>query len=206
MILADVGNRHVHVWEDGRVSHLSMIDAIEQYGTAQVYYINVSSLHSDTLTALEAWVDISESLSIEGDYKGMGIDRKALCLSRESGIFIDAGSAITVDKVVDGSYQGGFILPGIHAYAKAYAEISPILDVTLIKVLDMKNLPKSTETSVSYGTIAPLIAVIEKIRSDLPLYFTGGDGAWLADYFPDAHFDEMLLFDGMRKRLKRNKQ
>jgi type III pantothenate kinase len=182
------------------------MDAIEQYGTEQVYYINVSSLHSHTLTALEAWIDISESLSIEGEYEGMGVDRKALCMSRPSVLFIDAGSAITVDKVVDGVYQGGFILPGIHAYAKAYAEISPVLDVTLAKELDRESLPKSTQASVSYGTIVPFIAVIEKIRSDLPLYFTGGDGKWLSGYFPDAYFDEMLLFEGMRKRLKRNQQ
>ena len=206
MILADVGNRHAHVWEDGKVSHLSIMDAIEQYGTEQVYYINVSSLHSHTLTALEAWIDISESLSIEGEYEGMGVDRKALCMSRPSGLFVDAGSAITVDKVVDGVYQGGFILPGIHAYAKAYAEISPVLDVALAKELDRESLPKSTQASVSYGTIVPFIAVIEKIRSDLPLYFTGGDGKWLSGYFPDAYFDEMLLFEGMRKRLKRNQQ
>jgi len=204
MILADVGNRHVHIWEDGDVSHLPLMDAIEQYGTDRVYYINVSRAYHDTLSALEEWYDISEKVMIEGQYEGMGVDRKALCLSHDNGIFVDAGSAITVDKVVDGVYQGGFILPGIHAYTKAYADISPKLDVVLDKSIHLDRLPKSTQGSVSFGTIAPIIAVIETIRSGLPLYFTGGDGAWLAGYFPEAVFDETLLFEGMKKRLKRD--
>jgi type III pantothenate kinase len=206
MILADVGNRHVHIWEDGQVLHLSLMDAMEQYGTEEVYYINVSSAYSDTLAALEEWEDISEALTIKGEYDGMGIDRKALCLSHDNGIFVDAGSAITVDKVVNGVYQGGFILPGIHAYAKAYADISPILDVELDRSTDLDSLPKSTQSSVSFGTIAPLIAVIEKIRSGFPLYFTGGDGTWLSTYFSDAQVDETLLFEGMKKSITRKQR
>ncbi len=206
MILADVGNRHVHIWEDGSISHLNLMDAIEQYGTEKVSYINVSRAYSDTLAALEEWEDISEVLTIKGEYEGMGIDRKALCLSHAHGIFVDAGSAITVDKVVDGTYQGGFILPGIHAYVKAYAQISPRLDVVLDREVDLSRLPTSTRGSVSFGTIAPLVAVIEKIRSDLPLYITGGDGAWLAGYFEEARFDETLVFEGMKKSLKRKER
>ena len=206
MILADVGNRHVHIWHDGHISHLSLMDAIEQYGTEEVCYINVSTRYGDTLAALDRWRDIAETLTIKGEYEGMGIDRKALCLSHEHGIFVDAGSAITVDKVVDGIYQGGFILPGIHAYAKAYAEISPLLDQPLQREIVLDRLPKSTQESVSFGTIAPLVSVIEKIRSGLPLYLTGGDGAWLASYFEEACFDETLVFEGMKKSLKRKER
>jgi len=151
------------------------------------------------LAALEDWVDISDALSIEGEYAGMGIDRKALCLSHDSGIFVDAGSAITVDRVEAGVYQGGFILPGIHAYAKAYAQISPVLDVALNKETALDILPKNTRDSVSFGTMASIIATIEKIREGLPLYFAGGDGAWLSHYFKEALFDETLVFQGMQK-------
>ena len=206
MILADIGNRHVHVWQDGKVSHLSLMDAIEAYGTEHLYYINVSSAHSDTLAAVEAWEDISAQLSIEGEYAGMGIDRKALCLSHKHGLFVDAGSAITVDKVVDGVYQGGFILPGLHAYAKAYADISPILDQKLNQNIDLNVLPTNTQDSVSYGTIASIIAIIEQVQEGLPLYFTGGDGATLSRYFEDARFDETLVFEGMKKSLIREQK
>ena len=197
MILADVGNSYVHIWQDGRIEHLRLMDAIEKYGTERVYYINVNTAHAQTLVALEDWCDISEHCLLKGAYKGMGIDRQALCLSHPDGIFIDAGSAITVDKVVDGAYQGGYILPGIHAYHKAYAEISPVLDVALDKEVSLEVLPKSTRGSISFGTIAPIVCAIEKIREDLPVYCTGGDGAWMAGYFEQVVFDEALLFQGM---------
>lgn len=203
MILADCGNRHVHIWEEGRVSHLDMADAIGQYAAETVCYINVNTQHAKTLAALSSWVDISAYLVLEGEYAGMGIDRKALCLSRSDALFVDAGSAITVDRVAGGVYQGGYILPGIHAYRKAYAEISPVLDVVLDRSLQLESLPKSTEASVGYGILAPIIASIEKTADTLPVYCTGADGAWIAQYLDKAVYDETLLFQGMLKTIKK---
>ena len=202
MILADVGNSYVHIWHDGRIEHLRLMEAIEKYGAEAVYYINVNTTHEQTLVTLEEWSDISQHCVLRGAYEGMGIDRKALCLSHPDGIFVDAGSAITVDKVVKGVYQGGYILPGMHAYHKAYAEISPVLDVVLDRKVALEILPKTTRESVSFGTIAPMIASIEKIMEDLPVYCTGGDGMWLSQYFEQAVFDETLLFQGMTYALR----
>lgn len=202
MILADIGNRYVHICRYETIEHLSLFEAIDKYGADEVYYINVNSRDEDTLVALDGWIDISDRFHIEGEYKGMGIDRKALCLSRRDGIFVDAGSAITVDKVVGGVYEGGFIMPGIHAYQKAFSDISEVLDHKTDKELSIDSLPKSTRDSVSYGAIAPIVAIIEKIKGDTPLYFVGGDGEWLSKYFTEAHYDDMLLFDGMKKVLK----
>ena len=197
MILADIGNRHVHIWDEGRIAHLGIQDAIAQYGTEKVYYITVNARHAEILAALENWRDISELLVIEGEYAGMGADRKALCLSHATGLFVDAGSAITVDRVVEGVYQGGYILPGIHAYQKAYAAISPVLDVEIERSLSLNELPKSTQSGVSYGIITPIVASIEKTAGSLPVYCTGADGAWIAHYLEKAVYDETLLFQGM---------
>jgi len=205
VILADVGNSYVHIWHDGRIEHLRLKEAIEKYAAEVVCYINVNTSHEQTLATLAAWSDISQYCVLEGAYAGMGIDRKALCLSHPDGIFIDAGSAITVDKVLEGVYQGGYILPGIHAYHKAYAEISPVLDVALDRKVALGTLPKTTRESVSFGTIAPMIASIEKIMGDLPVYCTGGDGMWLSQYFEKAVFDETLLFQGMIKMIEKGK-
>ncbi len=205
MILADVGNSYVHIWHDGRIEHLRLMEAIEKYGAEVVYYINVNTAYEQTLATLEDWSDISQYCQLKGAYKGMGIDRQALCLSHPNGIFIDAGSAITVDKVVDGVYQGGYILPGMHAYHKVYAGISPVLDVPLDKEVSLEVLPKSTRDSISFGTIAPIVCAVEKIREGLPLYCTGGDGAWIAGYFEQAVFDEALLFQGMQEMIKKGK-
>jgi len=203
MILADIGNRHAHLWNDGTVTHLDVTDAITQYGAEKVCYINVSEANSAILAAQKRWTDISDTVSIKGEYEGMGVDRKALCLSREEGIFVDAGSAITVDRVTSGVYQGGFILPGIHAYAKAYAGISPVLDLGIDRALSLKLPARSTRESISYGTILSIVAAIEKYRGDLPLYCTGGDGAWLSQYLEKAVFDETLLFQGMSKMIEK---
>ena len=205
MILADVGNRHVHIWHHGRIEHLLLMEAVEKYGTEEVHYINVSEAHAQTLATLDDWHDIAGQLVLDGAYEGMGVDRKALCLSHSHGIFVDAGSAITVDKMLDGVYQGGYILPGMHAYRNAYAEISPVLDVVLDREVRLEILPKSTRQSVSFGTIAPVIASIEKIMGDLPVYCTGGDGKWLSQYFEQAVFDEALLFQGMIKMIQKGK-
>ncbi len=203
MILADIGNRHAHIWDEGRITHLGVQDAIERYGSERVYYITVNTHHAETLAALEEWRDISRSLVIEGEYAGMGVDRKALCLSHTTGLFVDAGSAITVDRVVEGAYQGGYILPGIHAYQKAYAAISPVLDVEIERSLSLDALPKNTQSSVSYGIMAPIVASIEKTAGPLPVYCTGSDGAWIAHYLEKAVYDETLLFQGMLKIIKK---
>jgi len=60
-----------------------------------------------------------------------GLTRKALCLSYDSGLFISAGSAITVDIVENRLHKGGFILLGIQAYLKAYRDISKALQILI---------------------------------------------------------------------------
>lgn len=203
MILADVGNRHAHIWNEGKIEHLLLVDAIEKYGKDKVYYINVSTAHAQTLAVLETWIDVEAWLSIEGEYEGMGIDRKALCHGHANAVLVDAGSAITVDKVEDGIYQGGCIVPGLHTYSKAYASISPILDVEIDPDVRLDVLPKSTQDSVSYGAVAPIVASIEKISQGLPVYCTGSDGARIAKYLDQAVYDEALLFQGMLKMIKK---
>ncbi|EFP1036870.1 pantothenate kinase, partial [Campylobacter jejuni] len=36
------------------------------------------------------------------------------------------------------------------------------------------------------------------------LYFTGGDGQFLANYFDHAIYDKLLIFRGMKKIIKEN--
>ena len=204
MILLDVGNTRAHVWVNGTVEHLPVDETIARYHARRVSYINVNPHHVDALSAVAGWVNLDDMLHLPGDYPTMGVDRRALCLAHTEGIFIDAGSAITVDKVVEGRYQGGFILPGLSAYHRMYASISPVLDVPLEPVT-LDALPTTTQDSVNFGTIAPMIAIINTIRDNLPLYITGGDGQTIAVYFDDATYDETLLFQGMQNAIKRNK-
>jgi type III pantothenate kinase len=203
-VLADIGNTHVHILDHGKVLHLKHEEALNRYQERKLYYISVSHSLDRKMTELKNWENIAEKIVLKGAYETMGVDRKALCLSRKDGVFIDAGSAITVDIVKDGIYQGGFILPGIKAYLEGYSRISPALDIRINQEIALDKLPLTTKDGISYGIIASIKALIDQHRDDQILYFTGGDGRFLSRFFKDAIFDERLVFDGMDKALGAN--
>ncbi|MBD3807328.1 MAG: type III pantothenate kinase [Epsilonproteobacteria bacterium] len=205
MLLADIGNSRVHIYDGKQVMHMSHEEAIYNYKDIKLSYICVNANIREKIKNFALWRDISDKIHIKGEYDTMGVDRKALCFSHNNGIFIDAGSAITVDVVNDGIYQGGFILLGIDAWLKAYKGISDALDVDINTNCSLTSLPKTTKDSISYGIIASIKAVIDSQRLHLPLYFTGGDGEWLSKYFKDSIYDEFLVFNGIKTALKENK-
>lgn len=205
MLLADIGNTHIHIWDNQTVVHLSHAEALKIYGDKDIQYISVNQTMETKIAEVSNWKNISSSMIVEGAYETMGVDRRALCLSRKDGIFVDAGSAITMDVMRDGVYQGGFILPGLAAYLKCYSDISPALKTALNEKVDTDTLPCTTKDGISYGIIASIKALIEKHHTDQPLYFTGGDGRILSSYFKDAVFSETLIFEGMRKAIKDDK-
>jgi type III pantothenate kinase len=194
MLLADIGNTHFHILDNDKVLHLSYDEAIERYRDKKLNYISVKR---DLTFDNPNWIDISSKIRLEGEYNTMGVDRKALCLSKNSGIFVDAGSAITVDIVIDREYIGGFILLGLKAHLKAYKDISPILDIELNKSIDLNTLPKNTIDNITYAIIEPLRLIIQKHKNTLPLYFTGGDGEFLSSFFDDGIYSDRLVFEGI---------
>jgi len=201
-VLADIGNTHFHIYDGKRVEHLNYSDAIEKYRDEKLYYISVKHQLSSKIEQIKEWKNISSFIRIKGEYETMGVDRKALCLSHENGVFIDAGSAITVDIVKDGIYQGGFIFPGIKAMLESYRTISPALDTQLNPDISLEQLPATTKDGISYGIIASIKTLIEKHKDKKRLYFTGGDGKLLAGFFRDAIYDDTLVFQGILKVLQ----
>ncbi len=202
ILLADIGNTYFHLYDGKKVEHLLHEDAIEKYKKKKLYYISVNHHLGEKIENIASWKNISSYLGIEGEYETMGVDRKALCLSHDTAVFVDAGSAITVDIVEEGSYIGGFILPGIQASLHSYKSISPVLDVVLDEGLNLDSLPRTTKEQISYGIIASIKALIEQERGSKVLYFTGGDGKFLSSFFEDANYDEMLVFNGMQRVIR----
>ena len=198
MLLADIGNSRVHIYNGDDVIHLSHKEAIEQYGNQELKYITVKHQLKEKLESLEKWEDISELIELDGQYSTMGVDRKALCLSHKRGIFVSAGSAITVDVVEGGKYLGGFLLPGLRAYIDAYASISPALKTELNPKVSLNELAKTTQDAISFGIIASIKTLIEKYQANNQLYITGGDGKLLSQFFTNAIFDETLIFQGIK--------
>jgi len=203
--MADIGNTHFHIYDGKRVEHLSYAEAIERYCETPLCYISVKHDLDEKITEIINWQNISENISIDGEYETMGVDRKALCLSHDDGIFIDAGSAITVDVVEEGKYMGGFILPGMRAYLASYKSISPVLDATLDEALNLTHLARTTKEQISYGIIASIKALIDKHGTGKKHYFTGGDGKFLSTFFENAVYDETLVFQGIMKTIKDKK-
>lgn len=202
-LLADIGNTRIHIYNGKEVIHLSHEEAIKKYRDKKLKYITVKHQLKERLKAFENWEDVSELMQIENEYETMGIDRKAICLSHENGIFVSAGSAITVDVVEQGKYVGGFLLPGLRAYIDAYAAISPALATQLNYAISLKALPQTTRDAISFGIIASIKLLIEKYQSDNKLYISGGDGAFLSTFFENAEFDETLIFQGMKNALEK---
>ena len=202
MLLADIGNTHFHIYNGKNIEHLSYEDAIKKYYDTELYYISVKQELDNKISSIKNWKNISKKMILVGDYDTMGVDRKALCLSHKDGVFVDAGSAITVDVMKDGIYQGGYIFPGIKAMLESYKNISPVLDTDLNEMISLEQLPTTTKDGISYGIIASIKALIDKHAQMHTLYFTGGDGKLLSSFFEEAVYDEMLVFDGMRNALK----
>jgi len=205
MILADIGNTYFHIYDGKEVIHLTYADAIKKYKKKELCYISVKHQLSNEIAEILKWKDISSFMTIAGEYETMGVDRKALCLSHNDGVFVDAGSAITVDIVEKGKYKGGFILPGLKAYIETYKAISPALETHLVKNVNINQLPTTTKEQISYGIIASIKTLIQMHSKDKTLYFTGGDGKILSSFFEDARYDETLVFQGMIKAIKDKK-
>ena len=200
-LLADIGNTHMHILDQGKILHLKHDEAIDRYKDRELCYISVSHRVDQKIAEIKNWENIGSKVVLKDAYETMGVDRKALCLSRKDGLFVDAGSAITVDIMKDGIYQGGFILPGIKAYLESYRRISPALDIRINQAIALDKLPLTTKDGISYGIIASIKALIDQHRDDQTLYFTGGDGAFLSRFFEDAIYDESLVFQGMMQAL-----
>lgn len=206
MILCDIGNTSVHCYEDGRIWRLSHSDFKNFSTREKVYYISVNDTLSTYIKGHRAsYIDLEPYFEFDTIYQGLGIDRIAACLSVSDGIVIDAGSAITVDIMSGSVHLGGFILPGLMAYAKAYASISPRLNAPINPHIALDALPQKTADAISYGVIKPIVLILESICKDKKMFFTGGDGKFFSTYFNNAIFDYTLVFRGMLQVIKKAK-
>ena len=107
VLLADIGNSFVHIYNDNEVVDMAHNDAIKKYAQKPLNYISVNQLLEEKISKHTDWKNISSLIALDGAYDTMGVDRRALCLSHSDGVFVDAGSAITVDVMENGIYQGG---------------------------------------------------------------------------------------------------
>jgi type III pantothenate kinase len=197
MLLCDIGNTSYH-FLDGDHSYKEDVSTFNPQSIKEkVYFISVNAKVKEKLAVLSNWMDLSESVDMSRYYETMGVDRIFAIEAVESGVIVDAGSAITVDVVSQGVFLGGFIYPGVNAMRQTYKSISPALDYEFNFELDIGNLAKNSQDAISYGYLKTLYS--EVLSHHLPIILTGGDAKKLKKLFLDAKVDETLIFQGMRK-------
>lgn len=205
MMLCDIGNSTVDCYLNGKVWTLSHAQFKEFSPVEKTYYICVDEDMKKYLEYKNRYVNLEPYFQFDTIYQGLGADRVAACSTIKDGMIVDAGSAITVDIMSGGVHLGGFILPGLEAYAKAYRSISSRLDVVINPSVELEALPQKTNDAISYGVVKPIIVMLESTCKDKKIFFTGGDGKFFSKYFKNAFFDRTLIFRGMIKAIKEAK-
>lgn len=202
MILCDIGNSNVDFYQDGKMWNMLHKQFKEFRTQEKIFYISVNQALTQFLQAKEGYIDLEPYFEFDTIYQGLGIDRIAACSTVKDGMIVDAGSAVTVDIMSGGMHLGGFIVPGISAYERAFASISPRLEMPLNPNISLDALPQKTSDALSYGVIRSIILLLEVTCKDKRIYFTGGDGKFFSKFFSNAIFDRSLIFRGMLRTIK----
>ena len=193
MLLYDSGNTNIKCYKDGKVSIVNNFDKTNPF-----YYINVNPKIKD----FKNGIDLAPYFKLKTDYKGMGIDRVAVCYAVEDGVIVDAGSAITVDVMSEGFHKGGFIMPGIGAYHDSLANISTALKFDIDYEIELEILPQNTHQALNFATFKSAVLMIKEVSKDRKIYFCGGDGELFSRYFENSVYKKDLVFEGMKKVIK----
>jgi len=199
MLLCDIGNTSYHFFDT--ITKIDYKESTKKFNPSKmvekIYFICVHPMVKESLKNLVNWVDISSYINMEQYYKTMGIDRIVALEAITDGLIIDAGSAITVDVKTDGRFIGGFIYPGVTAMNNTYKNISKALEYPFNFNINLQNLPRDSQSAVSYGYLKLLYN--EVISYNKNIILTGGDSDLFLKIFKDATIDKFLIFKGMQK-------
>jgi len=200
MILCDIGNTHFHFSKNDYFFD----EIVCSLKNEKIYFISVNENKTKELLKKNPnSINLAEFVKFDTSYQGLGIDRIMACKTIENGIVIDAGSAITIDIMINSTHLGGYILPGLKALNNSYKDISNKLDVEFNTNID-NIIPTNTKDAISFGAIGMIIEFIKKVAKDKKIYFTGGDGQYLSKYFDNSVYIKDLVFRGMKKTIGEN--
>ena len=201
MLLCDVGNTSFH-FLNGKKDYKECVKTFNSATIKEnVYYICVNPQIKEVLKLLKNWIDLSQYIDMKKYYETMGVDRIFACEALSDAIVLDAGSALTIDIVKSGVFEGGFIYPGVKAMNETYANISSALSYSFNFELNLGKMPKNSADAISYGYLKTLYT--EVMSHNLDIVLTGGDALKFSYIFPEAEVDEKLIFNGMKKIIKK---
>ncbi|MEA3405364.1 MAG: type III pantothenate kinase [Pseudomonadota bacterium] len=148
----------------------------------------------------------------------LGVDRWMALMgarAQTSGSFIviDAGTAITVDMVLDCEHKGGLIVPGIQTMRSSLMKETANLDQTCHEPIassdddeSSNSLAIDTQSAICGGTLYMAAAFVNNVIFDIQsqyinhfdIYITGGDGQLLSSLINTRNeYIEDLVLLGM---------
>ena len=204
MILCDIGNTTFHFLINGKHKKYYIDETLPKLNQT-VYFISVNKNATKKLiNNYTECIDLENYLDFETIYKGMGLDRKIACIGYKNAIIVDAGSAITVDIMNEGTHKGGIILPGIDNLKKLYKDISPVLDYEINTKVNLDKIPLCTQDAISYSILKSVILPIKDLALNKQIIFTGGNGKFLSEFFENCIYKEDLIFENMKGIINAN--
>jgi len=203
MLLCDIGNTSYHFLDGAKDYKKSVTTFKPQSVEEEIFYICVNPEVTKILKHQKNWINLAKFVDMKNYYETMGIDRIFACEAVENAVIVDAGSAITVDVVKEGVFEGGFIYPGVKAMQETYANISSRLDYSFNFECDLDIMPKNSQDAISYGFVKTLYS--EVISHNMNVVLTGGDADKLKKIFKEAKIEKELIFAGMKKIIKKAK-
>ncbi len=158
--------------------------------------------------SLSSCLNISECELRDTDPKALGADRwlgllagRKLCPDKAF-MVVDAGTALTLDLCdTKGAYLGGYIVPGSHVHFSGLAEGAQRLGKHCPKRLaDGERCPsKSAKGALENGFVTMAASLIEaeyeRLKHDVQVILSGGDGAFLAHHLkiPSTYKPDLVL-------------
>ncbi|MEL6448318.1 MAG: type III pantothenate kinase [Pseudomonadota bacterium] len=218
--VAETGALH-HV-DSGEAAHWRFADGVEQVLACSVAGVDTNHATAAAIeraTGVEA-VFAETSEEARGvrcgyaDPSRLGIDRwmAVLAVAAETdgpALAVDAGTALTVDAVVDArEHLGGFIVPGHNLMSHALTSRTAGIRVDVEQAPELQ-FGQSTSAAVINGALLALCGTVQQSLALLSAHagvatdaivcrFAGGDGQALAEALDRGHeYRPHLVLDGL---------
>ncbi len=156
-------------------------------------------------------VKLEDTLPLIGiDYRTphtLGIDR---VISSIGGLYYDRsfikvsfGTATVVDVVINKTFRGGAIFPGLEKSILclvAHTDLLPKVEIEKKPPLVGKDTKSCIQSGVFYSQVFTVKGFIERLQKQLNIktvILTGGAAGLFKEFFPSAVFDPYLTFRGL---------
>ncbi len=159
----------------------------------------VVEVRHDIALPFELAVDAPEMLGPDRISAGAG----AWAQGAREAVIIDAGTAVTVDVLMGGKFEGGAIFPGSRLLARSLSDGTAALPFVPDTSPDAVIPGKSTEGAIRAGIAWGLVGAVKELvrRSSPPgasIWLTGGECDMYASALEgDLHIDKDLVLKGL---------